>query len=463
MQQTWHIFKKDVRYLYWEIAFLLVLATISTWSAQGEYSVLGLLYAAAVAYTVARLIHAEAIPGENQFWITRPYRWPSLLTAKILFVMAFIQLPVLLMQLALLLHGGFAIGAILPGLLWTQALILLAISLPCFALAAMTVGLVPFIATILVLVAIGIVAAQDSSRSMTYAPESIDWVLYSIPLVAALIAVPPVLYMQYKNRQTRRAVMLAVGITLSAVIVFAAVPWTALFSIQCLLSRQTPHIEIARDPAKPFTISKETAHEVTLSLPLVIKGLSPDVRLQVEVFDLHWQTAEGRNLHLGPGRVGLRRVTDDNWVLSGTQFVDRSFLATAADPATLRASFYMTLFGNRRDKTIPFQRTPVDAMDGLRCLAAYQDEIVCRAPFRWPGTLVSAKAPWGGLSSFTRLISYSPFPANLQLDPIMERSAGPHWSKDRESPREVTIEIEEPLAYLQRDVEVPNVSLGAAK
>jgi hypothetical protein len=462
MQQAWHIFKKDIRYLHWEIAFLLVLAAISTWSSQGDYSVLGLLYAAAVAYTVARLIHAEAIPGENQFWITRPYRWPSLLTAKILFVMAFIQLPVLVMQSILLLHDGFAIGVILPGLLWTQALILLAISLPCFALAAMTVGLVPFIAALLVLVAIGFVTMQASSRSMAYAPESIDWILYSIPLVAAAIAVPPVLYMQYKDRRTRRAVILAVGITLSAVIASASTPWTVLFSIQCLLSRQTPHIEVASDPAKPLTVAKETAHEVTISLPLVIKGLSPDVRLQVEVFDLHWQTAEGRNLHLGPGRVGLRRVTDDNWVLSGTQFVYRSFPLTASHSATLHASFYMTLFGNRRDKSITLQRTPVDAMDGLRCLDAYQDEIVCRAPFRWPGTLVSAKAPWGGLSSFTRLISYSPFPANLQLDPIMERSSGPRWSKDKESLGEVTIEIEEPLAYMRRDVEVPNVSLGAA-
>src|ERR1035438_216868 len=123
MQQTWHIFKKDVRYLRLEIAFLLALAFLFGWMDSRGSLVRAVaddvepLFALAAAYTIARLIHAESIPGENQFWITRPYRWQSLLAAKLLFVVAFVNLPVFLVQANILIVSGFPIAAIVPGLL----------------------------------------------------------------------------------------------------------------------------------------------------------------------------------------------------------------------------------------------------------------------------------------------------------------------------------------------------------
>src|SRR5580698_7849450 len=156
MQQAWHIFQKDVRYLYREIALLLAFAVLYACLLQaggrlrGDTSdALELLYFAVVLFTIARLIHAESIPGVNQFWITRPYRWHSLLAAKIIFVIAFIQLPALLAQTLILLVGGFPLPAILAGLLWTQVLIVLAVTVPCCALASMTTGMVPLVGTIL--------------------------------------------------------------------------------------------------------------------------------------------------------------------------------------------------------------------------------------------------------------------------------------------------------------------------
>src|ERR1051325_5041100 len=113
MEQTWHIFKKDIRYLRFEIAFLLLLIALFTWmathggAASSLSGVMEPLIVAAVAYTLARLIHAETIPGENQFWITRPYQWSSLLAAKILFAVTFVNLPVLVAQTIILLTFGF--------------------------------------------------------------------------------------------------------------------------------------------------------------------------------------------------------------------------------------------------------------------------------------------------------------------------------------------------------------------
>ena len=147
-------------------------------------------------------------------------------------------------------------------------------------------------------------------------------------------------------------------------------------------------------------------------------------------------------------------------LLSGNLYLEPDFLKPG-ETATLRVAFYLTLFGNHREKTIPFQTAAVNSLDGLRCFDGDFHEIVCNAPFRWPGHIISAKPPAGGRTVFTSLISYSPFPANLQLSPIVSRTAGPFWSHDEHPSREVTIESEEPLAYVRRVVEVPDVSLGA--
>src|SRR6266566_779128 len=117
MRQALHIFKKDIRYLWLEIGLVLALAAIFSWR-EPEWAELLLLVAG--TYLIARLIQAEAIPGDRQFWVTRPYRWKSLIGAKLLFIFAFVNLPIALAQLRILIGGGFTLASSLPGLLWSQ-------------------------------------------------------------------------------------------------------------------------------------------------------------------------------------------------------------------------------------------------------------------------------------------------------------------------------------------------------
>ena len=67
MRQTLHIFGKDVRYLWREICLVLALdamfAWIETHSPDPWWA--EMLLTAAAGYLVARLIHAEAIPGAS--------------------------------------------------------------------------------------------------------------------------------------------------------------------------------------------------------------------------------------------------------------------------------------------------------------------------------------------------------------------------------------------------------------
>src|SRR2546426_12828438 len=108
MQQAVHIFKKDVRFLRMEIAVMAVVAVIFAWSAfrihagfaipdnspadviDNRGSVFPqlmtlLMYTAAILLTV-RAIQTDPIPGSREFWLTRPYRWKSVLMAKAMFI-----------------------------------------------------------------------------------------------------------------------------------------------------------------------------------------------------------------------------------------------------------------------------------------------------------------------------------------------------------------------------------------
>ena len=470
MRQAWHIFKKDVRYLYREIALLLALAVLFGLLVRADVRFGGdasdameLLYIAAAAFTVARLIHAEAIPGETQFWITRPYRWTSLLTAKILFVIAFVHLPALLMQTLVLLLEGFPMATFLPGLLWTQILIALAISLPCFAIAAMTAGMVPFIGVTLVLMLIGFITFESAWHPMSapFIPEAIEWLRYSIVFVTAAIAFPPVLYLQYRARRTRFSSLLSAAIGLVGALAFVLLPWPALFTAQALISRQVFPIEVKRSMTRLVDSSVDSEGRLRLSLPLLITGVPEDVRFQIEMYDIHLQRADGRVLHLGPGRSGFHRSQEsaNEITLSGSLDPDRWFLEGANEqPFTLQVSLYLTLFGNKREQTIPFQTTPVNGPEGLRCFDDHFHEAACRSPFRWPRRWISAKSPVDAAKSFSHLISYSPFPATLQLNPVVEHTV--NLSADTLSNRELTLQIEEPLEYLRRDIVVPNLHLG---
>ena len=118
MRQAFHILKKDIRYLRLDIALtpaLLAISAAAHWRFGVDAGLLLLLafYLMAVAMIV-RLIHAEPIPGDRQFWITRPYHWASLVAAKASFLFLFLVLPISLVRLACLTVLGFPVTASLP-------------------------------------------------------------------------------------------------------------------------------------------------------------------------------------------------------------------------------------------------------------------------------------------------------------------------------------------------------------
>ena len=103
MRQALHILRKDARYLRWELLVVLVFMGMFVYAqAHPDESdnarrdmIESILLSCLWAFVCARLVQAETIPGDCQFWITRPYSWRSLLGAKLLFVMLFLTIPLL--------------------------------------------------------------------------------------------------------------------------------------------------------------------------------------------------------------------------------------------------------------------------------------------------------------------------------------------------------------------------------
>ena len=143
MKQVLHIFAKDARHHWGEIFLCLVitaafawiypsqwLGATTIWSGRhyGQYEssyspyiveilarVLMGLVPVSWWLLITNLVHDERLVGDRQFWLTRPYEWKKLLAAKLLFLLAFLCLPLLFAQSYLLAVAGFSPLSFVPG------------------------------------------------------------------------------------------------------------------------------------------------------------------------------------------------------------------------------------------------------------------------------------------------------------------------------------------------------------
>lgn len=127
MNQVLRIFRKDTRRFWVEILLSLLVLAIYVNRYHLQYQVQSVfpqpnflfvvrnpdsLLAALIPATwwllIARVIQAESLTGDRQWWLTRPYRWKSLLAAKALFLLFWIYIPYLLSQVLVMSRASLA-------------------------------------------------------------------------------------------------------------------------------------------------------------------------------------------------------------------------------------------------------------------------------------------------------------------------------------------------------------------
>jgi hypothetical protein len=473
MRQALHIFKKDTRYLRSAILLLLAMAALLGWSKAGLAELLVVL---AANYTIARLIHAEAIPGHNQFWITRPYRWKSLLGAKILFILVFVNLPLLATQCYIILDGRFSFAASLPGLIWSQVLLVLCVSLPAMCLASLTAGLIPFLLAEFLLAGAVFIAEALRIRTqfaaflpgMQAGPATVEWVQDSLVLAVIMCVAIFVLRWQYKTRRTDLGSRYAIAGAAATAVIFLFLPWQFAMRAQSALSSQPfdgsslnlSLASVTKSVFPPAFAREKNPHPAgEVSLPIVVKGDQDSRDLEADALTITLESVDGRNWNSGYIAPIMREEHSTGnaaeTVIVGNLRVDPAFFnAEGTRPVTARTTLYLTLFGDPQSKTIPIQPEPVNAIDGLQCFAGLFNQLHCRSIFRWPRRRVYARTGEGGVESFIRSVSYSPFPATLGFDPIEE-----HSFSGATTATQATIITKKPLSHFHVDAEIRGITL----
>jgi len=234
MKQVLHIFTKDVRRFWPEIlislgitaAFVLIEPMNSR---NGSLALLAGLLSLLVPVSwwvlIARVIHEERLVGDRQFWITRPYEWKRLLGSKVLFLLAFLCLPLLLAQGLMLAEAGFQPLSFVHGLLYSLFLCTAIIALPLAAFAVVTSTFARMTLTmlgVLLAVATGVTVAMlwffPNGAGMPFPLR--DGVNISIYLAGVTIAIP--LAYALRKPWLSRLLLIAVPVLAGSICLFAS-------------------------------------------------------------------------------------------------------------------------------------------------------------------------------------------------------------------------------------------------
>src|ERR1022692_3998165 len=231
MTNALHIFRKDVRHLWPHAAACVILMALAaildpTYASRGQSTAYSLLAGFALPLACWNLIiaaiHEEKLPGDRQYWLTRPYSWKDLLAAKALFVVAFVNLPLFAWHVAAFAAVGIPLGEHLPSLLWRQVFFSAFYILPVAALAAITRSLGQVILTSL----LGILPVAFLDIFL-FARFRMNWVGMESLMMAAVaatlsIGVAVILLLQYSRRATRLSRVVAGAVAVALVLVVFA-------------------------------------------------------------------------------------------------------------------------------------------------------------------------------------------------------------------------------------------------
>jgi len=271
-----------------------------------------------------------------------------------------------------------------------------------------------------------------------------------------------ILYLQYKDRRTALSRAAAVAIAVAGLVAYEGLPWPVAFHLQSWLGRapaDAAPIRLAFKPGAPPYFQTFADRGVTaLHVPLIVTGIPADDDLRLDVANVTIDAPAGQTW-TGRSFTMLGSTEKNNSVVFDTALpINAGFSRTVTgQPAKVRVSANLTLFGHSRRTTTRVADKPVNVSDAMQCYRDRFSVLFCRTPFRWPGALVYAQITGGVLSPLNTLISYAPFPAELSLNPIEQHwAAGPPLSQP-----DVTVIWKEPIAFFERDIELSGVSLGA--
>jgi hypothetical protein len=300
MKQTLHIFAKDSRRLLPEIliALALTLAFVRLYPEQWGAHVARFWFPSWVPNLVtgllpvswwlliSRSVHAESLVGERQFWVTRPYRWGSLLAAKLLFLPVYVLVPYFLALCLLLWEAGFQPGEHIGGLLYEVLLAICIVIIPLLVLSCITSSFGKVTLAVLLVLAFAGAVAWLSTR-LPESSTSSDWGV-TLGIAAIEMGFAGVVVLQYARRRTTLARMLVAGL---AVVIAAfglvgpeELPMRETYPPQA--SARALPLQLGFDTQQPDSsknlLADDDSQETDVSFPLTVAGIGPSYAVQLQ-------------------------------------------------------------------------------------------------------------------------------------------------------------------------------------
>jgi hypothetical protein len=399
MKQALHIFRKDTRLNWIEILATLTATAMFVWiyprgwGASPTMNVWPWVPAAVTALVpvswlvlITRVIHADSLVGQRQFWITRPYRWPQLAGAKVLFIAAFIYVPFFSAQCMLLRIAGMHPLTHLTGLLFNLLLVTGIAVLPMACLAAVTSNFARMLLGLLcVLLFGGGIGYLSSLLPTSSTTSSLSDVLGFMGPVSVFIFV---LLIQYARRWTSFAraslVVLAVIIALFGLFGPEDAPMAIAYPRTTNATEPRFAFKQVSSTNPPYLSRQE--REVTLIFPLAVAGVAHDSAVWIDNakvvlvtasgvrWSSHWQ---GEYAKWAPGQmdgaVSLR--------------VNRAFYEQTKDqPVTVELSLAVTTIKPAQVARLTLPDKDFELPGGSICRrwGVWGNSISCLAPLKQP-------------------------------------------------------------------------------
>jgi hypothetical protein len=397
MKQVLNIFRKDARQFWLEIAlsvtvvFAFALVCPNQWRIFHDQSVqnrmtfilraLCLLMVTGWWLLIARVVHAESLVGDRQFWITRPYEWKKLLAAKLLFLAVWIGVPYLLAQLLVLAEAGFHPLAYFPGLLINILLFSVAYLLPMVALATVTSNFARLTMTVLgvLIVFIGYTYLVNSiPHGYSSANPYTNYILLPLLFVGCAAAIA----LQYATRRVwvSRGLLLALPILMAVSV--------AAYRRQSLVDRAYPApsaaveapISIANIPSN-FSPNEARSWEGEdyIDLPMRYADAAKGTAVFAEDFKFSITAADGSQWS-SPWQT-IQEHTLNQAHTSGMSLMIRPELYERfkTAPVTLRITYAVSLYQSDTVTQMTFPAGDAEIPGIGFCSTGLSNTLLCRA------------------------------------------------------------------------------------
>lgn len=424
MNQILRIFRKDLRRHWPEILISLLLLALYCWRevrtefmGMRAYSSVSLipwlefvpiLLPLAWFLLIVRLVQEESLVGDRQWWITKPYEWPSLLVAKLLFLVVWLGVPLFFAKWFLLRAAGFALAPHLAGLFGNLFGVPVTLFAFCFVLASLTRTLGH-----MVIVVIGLFLLMTALSSFDrFIPDyslaflqSLTDKLTAFVYVAAGLGVVLWQFARRKTVHTRAALLAAIVATW---VIQLVTPYRALMERKYpSASPQDQPFHVALRSVVPpdvKTVSSPGREEyIPLRIPLEISRVSQGGFVTVDAEQLIIEDSAGSQWKEAWQGSRQQWWPEDTSVWSVFSVKNPVYQKLKSQPVKLRLEMAVTEYRltNPREILVKEGEFWVPSLGICGLQIPFRTTLTCRLPFAMPSFVAtfdpaSAKCPVEG-------------------------------------------------------------------